>query len=408
MKFIKLNRTLINQNPMKRTTVFLIISLLVIVGCGENKQTTEGLITLDVTASYPKKELILQDFFDVEYVPLETTEEFLTMAWVHTIGKKTIIVRNRFRATDGKIFIYDRNGKAVKIINRLGHGDEEYVFLLGVTLDEENDEIFVNDHWVRKVFVYDLSGNFKRNFKHAEDRLYDMGLYNFDKDNLICSSSSFAFEKDRSRKPNTFLVISKKDGSITKEIEIPYKEKISSMVFSNDSAMVMPIRNRTLVPSSDKSWMLMEDSSDKIYQLKSDYSLEPIITRTPPVLSMNPRTFLYPAVYTDRYCFMQTVEGVWNWVSNRGHHRVNLMHDKQENATFEYVMYNADIEDKTPVSVVSEMTYGDSEIAFVQKLETSDLLDAYEKGKLKGRLKEIAATLGEDANPVIMLAKYKK
>ena len=32
----------------------------------------------------------------------------------------------------------------------------------------------------------------------------------------------------------------------------------------------------------------------------------------------------------------------------------------------------------------------------------------YEKGKLKGKLKEIAATLEEDSNPVIMLVKAKK
>ena len=47
------------------------------------------------------------------------------------------------------------------------------------------------------------------------------------------------------------------------------------------------------------------------------------------------------------------------------------------------------------------------EIAFCQKLEALDLVEAYEKGELKGRLKEIAATLNEDSNPVIMLMKNK-
>ena len=37
-----------------------------------------------------------------------------------------------------------------------------------------------------------------------------------------------------------------------------------------------------------------------------------------------------------------------------------------------------------------------------------DYTEAYEKGQLKGRLKEIAATLDEEANPVIMLIKHKK
>ncbi len=37
-----------------------------------------------------------------------------------------------------------------------------------------------------------------------------------------------------------------------------------------------------------------------------------------------------------------------------------------------------------------------------------DLVEACEKGQLKGKLKDIAAGLDEEANPVIMLAKYKK
>jgi hypothetical protein len=48
------------------------------------------------------------------------------------------------------------------------------------------------------------------------------------------------------------------------------------------------------------------------------------------------------------------------------------------------------------------------EIAACQSLEAPDLVEAYGKGELKGRLKEIAAGLDEDANPVIMLIMHKK
>ena len=47
------------------------------------------------------------------------------------------------------------------------------------------------------------------------------------------------------------------------------------------------------------------------------------------------------------------------------------------------------------------------EVSFITRLEAHDLIEAYEKGKLKGRLKEIAAELDEDSNPVIMIAKHK-
>ena len=49
-----------------------------------------------------------------------------------------------------------------------------------------------------------------------------------------------------------------------------------------------------------------------------------------------------------------------------------------------------------------------SEIAFWQKMEPHELIEAYAKGQLKGKLKDIAAELQEDSNPVIMLVKYRK
>ena len=92
------------------------------VGCGTSStQEKEDLIVVDVSKDYPKKELILQDLFDVEYIPLETTDEFVTLGWLQAIGKDVMIVRNMF-AADGNIFIYDRKGKAVRKINRRGQG----------------------------------------------------------------------------------------------------------------------------------------------------------------------------------------------------------------------------------------------------------------------------------------------
>ena len=82
---------------------------------------------------------------------------------------------------------------------------------------------------------------------------------------------------------------------------------------------------------------------------------------------MKPGIFLYPAVLTDRYCFMQTVKAEWDWGTNTGHKRTDLMYDKQENAVYEYVMHNADFTNDEPGSLmVSEVTFGNDEIALVR------------------------------------------
>ena len=104
----------------------------------------------------------------------------------------------------------------------------------------------------------------------------------------------------------------------------------------------------------------MDHSSDTIYRVFTDKRVVPFIARTPSIQSMGTEIFLYPSVLTDRYYFMQTVKKVYDFSSRVGLPRTDLMYDMKEN------------------------------------------------GNLKGKLKEIAASLDEESNPVLMIAKYKQ
>lgn len=203
---------------MKGTTIFFLSILLITTGCKRLDQTADDLITVDVTNnSFPKKELALQDFMDVEYIPLETNDDFVNQGFVQAIGKEFILVKN-YR-DDGDIFVYDRTGKAIRKINRKGQGGEEYISCRSVTLDEENNEMFINDFLARKIKVYDLEGNFKRSIKQKQDgdTQFYLDIFNYDKENLICY--------DECNQEIPFLLVSKQDGNITKEIRTPFKEK---------------------------------------------------------------------------------------------------------------------------------------------------------------------------------------
>ena len=74
--------------------------------------------------------------------------------------------------------------------------------------------------------------------------------------------------------------------------------------------------------------------------------------------------------------------------------------------SFQTFAYNDDFINKEEVSLTSEPR--NPEIAICQTLDAPDLVEAYEKGQLKGKLKEIAANLDEESNPVAMLLKKKK
>ena len=131
--------------------------LFILMGCGVDK--SDSLITVDVTVNYPKKELVLQDFMDVEYIPLETTDEFVVKGKITDVGKDILVLTN---VRQGEILIFDRStGKGLKKINRRGQGPEEYILPFNVHLNKEEDEMFVNDGPSSKIQVYDLDGNYK-------------------------------------------------------------------------------------------------------------------------------------------------------------------------------------------------------------------------------------------------------
>lgn len=385
---------------MKKVNSLLIATLFALAGCGDSKPPTENLITVDVTEKYPTKELILQDFMDVEYIPLETTDDFLCMGSLWGVGKNLIVATNFNQ--DGTIFLFDRKGKALRKINRKGEGVEEYVSNTWVLLDDEKGELFVNSGFEKKIYVYDLKGNFKRVLSTPKDldlSLYQM--YNFDSDNLLCNNQSLLKETGQS-----FILLSKQDGSVTREITIPFEEKKSLYVKVDDKNVeggaiyYVPQSQHPIVPYLDE-YILAEFSADTLYQYSADHTLKPLIVRTPSIQSMNPEIFLLPSLFTDRYYFMVSIEEEINFSTTK------IMYDKQDKKLYRFHAYNGDYTYKEEAYLNSRRPIN-GEIPSWQYLEAPDLVNYYKKGWLKGRLKEIASQMTEDDNPVIMLMKHKQ
>ncbi|MDL2244215.1 6-bladed beta-propeller [Parabacteroides sp. OttesenSCG-928-J18] len=385
---------------MKKTSLIILILALLTAGCKKSTQSANQLITVDVTTHYPKKELVLQDFMEVEYLALETTDEFLTQGAVMAIGKEIIVVKNW--VNDGDIFLFDRQtGKGIRKINRKGQSGEEYSYINGVVLDEENDELFINCSSTNKIFVYDLQGHFKRSFGRTEDITY-LDIFSYDKDHLICYDISGYYRDGEERGDQSFhSIISKQDGNITQEIYILFKVINSPGVRDGDGFAVTSIP--PIIPNYD-NWLFVETSSDTIYQyLSKENQLVPLIVRTPSTQTMDPEILLTMGVVTDRYYFMRTVTKVFNFATGKGFDIGTLMYDKQENALYDHSILNGDYQRKQWVDLTSQAISG--EIATYQVLAAHQLVEDYENNQLKGKLKEIAADLDEEANPVVMVMK---
>ena len=292
----------------KRITIgtLTLLSLMGMFGC-KQQETVEALMTLDVKADYPEKEWVVQDFLDVEYIPLETNDEFITQGSVKAIGKRFVLVTNLLN--DGNIFVFDRKtGKAVRKINRKGQGAEEYAFINGIILDEEKDEMFVNSASNKKIFVYDLQGNFKRSFQHAEGAQY-LDVFDYDADNLICYDMSASY-KDGQKRDKEFYhaLISKQDGSVTRAIPLPFDIIKAPFVQKGDMVAVASVRSIT---PDQGNWLLADTSSDTVYRyIPGKDKLIPFIVKKP---AENPDMFLTMGVNTGRYCFMQTIGKEFNF-----------------------------------------------------------------------------------------------
>jgi len=285
----------------------------------------------------------------------------------------------------------------------MGRGGEEYLGISGIVIDEENEELFVNDSQGSKIMVYDLYGTFKRSFRYVEGIRYS-DIYDFDKESLICYETYI----DGGVTDNpSFFIISKQDGNIIKNIQIPFEQKKSTIIMqiTEQSVHVIPIQHFSIIPYQD-NWILTEPSSDTVFIFSYDYTLTPFIARTPSVQSMNPEVFLFPEVLTDRYYFLKIEKKEVDFVAGRRAPKTSLVYDRQNNRIYEYTVLNDDFSPRRPVDMSQRPI--NNEVAFWLRLEADDLFDAYREGQLKGNLKDIAAGLKEEVNPVIMLVKHKK
>ena len=385
---------------MKRINVVVVLFLMLgWSGCRENSGTVD-IVTVDISQNYPKKELVLQDFMDVEYIPLETNDEFITQGDVMAIDNKYIVVKNWNNDCD--IFLFDRKtGKGVRKWNRRGQGAEEYTFINGIVLDEGKNELYVNSTPSKKILVYDLFGNFKRSLNYVQGAEF-MDVFNYDENSLICYDMSVYYNEGKLKeKPFYHMIISKKDGSVVKGIPVPFDIVKAPFVQKGDGIAVASVR--PIIPYKG-DWLLVETSTDTVYNYVSkENKLCPFLVKTP---SENPEILLTIGAVTERYYFMQTIQKVFDFDKRSGFPTIGVVYDKQENAVFNAIVRNGDFAKLQGVDLVSHPMNND-EIAAFQTLAANQLVETYENNELKGRAKEIAAGLNEESNPVVLLYKYK-
>src|SRR5690606_32935618 len=153
---------------------------------------------------------------------------------------------------------------------RHGNGPEEYNLAATSVYSEENDDFFILDY-PRGIKVYNRDGTFKRELKFRQGSYIGgpEAFYDYDENNLMYYDG---FQGTYNDYPTAFVLASKQDGHITKEINIPYEKKISLMFTrkSDGNAIMGAMPKVFFAVRNEKDFLLTEYSTDTVYRFTSD------------------------------------------------------------------------------------------------------------------------------------------
>jgi len=386
--------------------VCLFFLAMVLIGC-QQPVKTGGLAIIDLSKNYPKKEIHLQDIAEIEYIPLETTDDVLLsgLCFLVYLSDKYIVIRD---FTQRSVFVFNRNGKIITHLNQSGQGDKEYNYMSGVVFDEKNEEIFVFDTpSAHRILVYSLTGEYKRTLKYAED-LRITG-YNFDNETLLVYDDNGLRQNEY--KENPYMFMSKKDGSIVSELDIRlpvrYSNSAIMSVEVNGQSMMAPL-NITLTNNRyyGQDLVIADMSSDTIYRLTKTKELTPLLVRTPSVHASEPRTVWVSDLATDKFIIFGKATLDFELVrKTQTVPSVTLTHEFETGETSEVSFVNDDFPSGKNMGPAEVNTPFKNVAA--RLIQTPGLVEACKEKKLKGELEKLVTSLDEEDNPVVMIVKFK-
>ena len=375
----------------------LFISVIALVtmlsGCGQATET--GMITIDVEKSYPKKELAINDLWEVEYVALETDTTFLVAGgqpW-HVGENKLGFVDNR---TGNLLFFDAKTGKKAFCINRKGPGPQEYKSVGGLVMDEKAGEVFAWSIFDGTFQVYDEQGNYLRTLqmynRRKDEYSYITNFINLDDANLLCSSNNM-------KGYATHYLLNKKNGQAELVDSIPNERYVSEYIFAEKDGVTYSTAP-SLSPFVRTSYGIVyaDHSNDTLYRMTDNMTPSAFIARTPKVKETQPNKILKFDNETSDWMFLSSIEMAYDFSKNEGMHRTDYGVEKANGQIFELKFTVPDYEgmEYTPSGLNSYYYPADR------------LITALEENKLKGKLKEIVQHLDEEDNGVVMILRRKE
>ncbi len=402
---------------MNRYTFLFIAAavILLLSACKSKSNTTgtesagnENLPVIELQGDYPHKDVDIHELADVKYIPLETTDESLIgAANLLYMGNDTLIIRD---VKQHKILLFDTEGKYLSSFQRIGNGAKEYTRMASTCVDADAREIYISDFYrPNRIAVFNYAGDFVRDF-NVDSLILMSQIFDYDHDNLLVSNEKDMYKISFGEKVSSYpyYLVSKQTGKATPVPLWVESRKSDSFTVKDDmgnlfSTTVGGIHQLT---NSYRGFVISDYALDTVYRYVNQV-LEPLFVRH----ADNDHPGLLSGVLldNDNFCLIGVMEvfveneemqskepRLLMYMYDSGKVGEISLGNKDVPADLKWVRYGAN-NGQYPAEVFTVMTY-----------QADYLLDQYQENGLSGQLKEVAAKLQPEDNPVLVIIRNKQ
>lgn len=387
------------------TFIILGVISLYFVGCSIDRSENKDLPVLDLSKEYPKEKLDIREIADIEYIPLETTDESVLGMGLVSMSDEYIII-NYF----GNIFFFDRKtGKFLWKFNRKGGSGEEYSTGIILIVDFLSEECYVYDCVRNKILVYTYHGDFKRSFPIKKEGLLLIPTYNYNKDYLVGYNKFTSRSDFKLLDPHPYYLISKRDGKISPlpiDVENSINTKLERKFVKGGTYSISLSEMINLLKAGDETF-IGDFALDTLY-ISKEHKLTPVAVQKPEVFSSDVPLVVSADLFTDSYMGFYVVK--MRYVPEDPYKPLNeapyLYWNRKTGEIHRYELYDSNILTEKILRPRMSHTQLDKNQA-IFRFKAEFLVEQYEAGKLRGELKEIASKLSIEDNHVLVLCKFK-
>jgi hypothetical protein len=395
---------------MIRRAVYLTCIMLSFIGCGSSGERNsvrhmEVAYHIDIESTINhKSDMELSVIAEnVNYISLETTENSLVRNILKVHYTKDFI----YVSDENGLYLFDSFGKFIRQIGSRGRGPGEYSSIMNFEVSEVANIVIVQGQ--SSTIQYDLEGNYVRSlgrlpgqkFKILNQEIVFYRPNSIERPvNLVVTSLDFELVREfynNNPKPETNVAFTSPPLYLSGN-RICFKEHFNDTLFYLTDSLLVPY-----ITFNEKGLLL-----DQKFELKSTGDISDLIDR---LYLVEDKLMIHNILEGERYVFVSYIQGM----NPRTQRSVRFLFDKEESNT--YCINNGkfinDIDGG--IDFYPELI-ADSKV-LIQWIEVLNLKEHIASDSFKNSeptypirkkaLEELANSLSEDDNPVLMVVTMK-